>query len=312
MSRIRSVHPGLFTDEAFMAASPHARVLLIGLWCEADDQGVFEWKVLTLKARILPADSVDVGALLHELSAIGTVQSFEQSGKTYGAIRNFRRYQRPQRPNAMHPLPERLRSFVGLSATEGGSDSPDSASAHGKSPQMEEEGGRREKTQHPDQPLSQTEPHHAADPPLGVQKGEKYAFIGKAIRLTEQDFSTWNEAYDRLDLRAELVALDAWIASESEEKRKRWFGVVSGALAKKQREAKAGAQAAAARAAPNGSGVSAKDREHQRMLQGWRDHDVWNRTHFGPPPGDPSCVLDHFLTEADRALAQQRKAGRAA
>ncbi len=41
MARIRSIHPGLFTDEAFMALSLLARVVLPGLWTECDDQGVF-------------------------------------------------------------------------------------------------------------------------------------------------------------------------------------------------------------------------------------------------------------------------------
>ena len=41
MARIRSVHPGLFTDEAFMGASSDARILMIGLWCQAWDDGVF-------------------------------------------------------------------------------------------------------------------------------------------------------------------------------------------------------------------------------------------------------------------------------
>lgn len=32
MARIRSVHPGLYTDEAFMTLSMAARVLIVGLW----------------------------------------------------------------------------------------------------------------------------------------------------------------------------------------------------------------------------------------------------------------------------------------
>ena len=64
MARIRSVHPGLFTDESFMSASPLARIVMIGVWTEADDNGVFEWKPLTLKARLLPADNADMAAIL--------------------------------------------------------------------------------------------------------------------------------------------------------------------------------------------------------------------------------------------------------
>lgn len=100
-----------------MAASPHARIFLIGLWTEADDQGVFEWKPLTLKARILPVDAVDAAALLAEIEAASFILRFEEGGRGYGAIKNFRKFQRPQKPNAVHPLPERLRIYVGLSGS---------------------------------------------------------------------------------------------------------------------------------------------------------------------------------------------------
>ena len=114
MPRIRSIHPGLFTDEAYMALSPYAMAAWPGVWIQADDQGVFEWKPLTLKARLLPAASVDMIALLAEYEAQGLVRRFEADGHSYAAIRNFRRYQRPVKPNSLHPLPDDLRVFVGL------------------------------------------------------------------------------------------------------------------------------------------------------------------------------------------------------
>lgn len=145
MSRIRSIHPGLFTDEAFMAASAHARILVLGLWCEAWDDGVFERKPLTLKARIFPVDSVDVPALLSELECLGFFKSFEANGKPYSALRNFRKYQRPKKPNRSGVLPSELRTYVGL--TEDGSEPVPNQSGNGgeKFPQMEDGGGRMEK-----------------------------------------------------------------------------------------------------------------------------------------------------------------------
>ena len=72
MARIRSIHPGIFTDEAFASASMAARMLLIGIWTEAYDDGVFEWKPLTLKMKIFPGDSVDINAVLSELGGSGS------------------------------------------------------------------------------------------------------------------------------------------------------------------------------------------------------------------------------------------------
>lgn len=115
MARIRSIHPGIWTDEAFVSVSPLARLLFMGLWNEADDQGVFEWKPVTLKMRILAADSADVPALLAELVQCGMIRRFDVAEKAYGAIRNFRRFQRPEKPKAYHPLPDEIADFVALS-----------------------------------------------------------------------------------------------------------------------------------------------------------------------------------------------------
>lgn len=115
MARIRSVHPGLFTDEAFVALSEAAQVFLIGLWTEADDQGIFEWKPLTLRMRLRPTKDGDVEAILAELEAHNCIKSVEICGRKYGAVRNFRRYQRPKKPNSVHPMTSEFRTYVGLS-----------------------------------------------------------------------------------------------------------------------------------------------------------------------------------------------------
>jgi hypothetical protein len=115
MARIRSIHPGLFTDEAFMTLTrdaPLAITLLLGLWCEADDAGAFEWKPLTLKARILPAADADVGALLPLLERLDFIRRFEFAGKPFGVVRNFVRYQRPKKPHDVHPFDAESRAYA--------------------------------------------------------------------------------------------------------------------------------------------------------------------------------------------------------
>lgn len=116
MSRIRSIHPALFTDDGFMELSMPARLLLIGIWCESDDSGAFEWKPKVLKARVFPGDSVDAEPLLAELVAQNFVQPYEVDGRRYGAVRNFCRFQRPRKPKARYPLPEKFRTFVASDA----------------------------------------------------------------------------------------------------------------------------------------------------------------------------------------------------
>ena len=115
MSRIRSVHPGLFTDEAFVSLSSDAQILFIGLWTEADDQGVFEWKPLTLRMRLRPTKDGPIEPLLSELTAANCVKLYEIDGRKLGAIRNFRKFQRPKSPNAIHVINDDIRIYVGLS-----------------------------------------------------------------------------------------------------------------------------------------------------------------------------------------------------
>jgi len=113
MARIRSVHPGLFTDEAFVSVSMAARILLIGLWTEADDGGVFEWKPVQIKMRLFPADAVDIPALLAELLAANIVMGFSLDGRSYGALRNFMVYQRPKSPKFVHASTPDVMEYVG-------------------------------------------------------------------------------------------------------------------------------------------------------------------------------------------------------
>jgi hypothetical protein len=148
MSRIRSIHPGIWTDEEFVGLSSFARLLFIGIWNECDDKGMFVWSPLQLKMRVLPADNVDAAALLDELEAANSIRKYEIGGKSYGAVRNFAKFQRPKKPNDIHPASPQILAFAG----HGGEPSKDEEEEMGnrfptpseKSPQMEDGGWRME------------------------------------------------------------------------------------------------------------------------------------------------------------------------
>lgn len=117
MGRIRSVHPGLFTDEDFVQLSDAAQVFFIGLWTEADDFGAFEWKPTTLKMKLRPASTTPIEPLLEELLACERVLKYEYEGRHYGLIRNFRAYQRPKFPKSRYFIPTDYRKFTSSSDT---------------------------------------------------------------------------------------------------------------------------------------------------------------------------------------------------
>ena len=98
MSRIRSIHPGLWTDENFVTLSPMARLLFMGIWTECDDGGAFEWRPLRLKMRILPADSIDIDALLSELITANCVCHYTSDGTDYGGFGTSVAFSAPKSP----------------------------------------------------------------------------------------------------------------------------------------------------------------------------------------------------------------------
>lgn len=229
MSRIRSVHPGFFTDEDLVSVSFAARLLFIGLGVEADDKGVFEWKPLTIKMRIFPADNVDAAALLAELETIGAIKSYDVAGKKYGAIRNFRRFQKPKTPNDIYPAPREILAFVGLVSEMDEGDEPsfppkgETFPQNGEiAPQMEDGGGR------------------------GEEEGVKaYAFSAGVVRLKKSDYDDWRNRFHGIpDFDAELTALAGWLADQNDEKRRKWFATGVGWLNRRHQEAVANRQRA--------------------------------------------------------------------
>jgi hypothetical protein len=68
MPKIRGIKPETWTDENFVELTPLARLLFIGLWNYACDNGHVEDKPKQIKMRILPADDCNSSDLLRELA----------------------------------------------------------------------------------------------------------------------------------------------------------------------------------------------------------------------------------------------------
>jgi hypothetical protein len=121
MARIRSIHPGQANDADFVECTIAARYLAILLRNFADDNGVFVWRPKQIKMDVFPADSLDVEPLLDELVANRQVKQFEIDGESYGVFRNFKKWQRPDRPNTRFPIDELMLKYAGNSPNDQGS-----------------------------------------------------------------------------------------------------------------------------------------------------------------------------------------------
>ena len=95
--KIRSIRPEFFTDHRMARLSPRARLLYIGLWCLADDEGRGRLLPKQIEGEVFPFEEIDFMALWHELETIHRVESYEVAGERFFVIPTFERYQKPNR-----------------------------------------------------------------------------------------------------------------------------------------------------------------------------------------------------------------------
>jgi len=111
MARIRTIKPDFFTSEDIVSLTPLARLLYIGIWCEADKEGRLVWKPMTFKLRYLPGDACDIKALCQEIVDQGLVVLY---GDGYAVIPAFSRHQHvnPRESESVIPAPDACESVT--------------------------------------------------------------------------------------------------------------------------------------------------------------------------------------------------------
>lgn len=106
MARIRTIKPEFWTDEKIVAMTPLARLLFVGLWNFADDDGRGEYSPRRMKMQILPADSTDISELLGEIRREGLIVVYSVDGKEYFEIKGFSKHQKVDKRSASkYPRP---------------------------------------------------------------------------------------------------------------------------------------------------------------------------------------------------------------
>lgn len=93
MPKIRGIKPDFWTDDVVVELSMPARLLFIGLWNYACDNGHVEDRPKQLKMRILPGDDVSIEKLLTELVRHGRI---ERNAGTI-TLPNFAFHQKPHK-----------------------------------------------------------------------------------------------------------------------------------------------------------------------------------------------------------------------
>jgi hypothetical protein len=88
--KMRGIKPEIWTDEKFVELSPHARLLFVGMWHYACDNGHLDDKPKQIKMRVLPTDSVDARELIEEMVDMGMVDR-DKGGLTIPKLRDHQR-----------------------------------------------------------------------------------------------------------------------------------------------------------------------------------------------------------------------------
>lgn len=112
MPRIRTIKPEFWADEKVSQLPRDARLLFIGLFNFADDEGRLRGNPLLIRSQIFPYDAdIDSESLLRMLAERSLVLRYEVESESFIWIRNFSRHQKIDRPSAsvFPPPPQELK-----------------------------------------------------------------------------------------------------------------------------------------------------------------------------------------------------------
>lgn len=111
MARIRTVKPDFWADEKVASLPRDARLLFLGLFNFADDEGRLRGNPLLIRSQIFPYDSdVDSESLLRMLAECSLIVRYEVQSESYLWICNFNKHQKIDKPSksALPPPPSVL------------------------------------------------------------------------------------------------------------------------------------------------------------------------------------------------------------
>ena len=243
MARTRNIKPGFFLNDVLGECKPLARLLFAGLWCQADRNGVVEYRPRRIKAEILPFDDADIEGLVVELEARGFVVRFAANGSTWLRVVKFREHQTPHPREPAIEIPAKteepgifaaghLQAQALLGERQ---DEPGHYSASAKTSQ-DITGRAPEQAGFPTPSSFSTSLPPSASPvasPAGAGSPQQVVWATQTgwQGITPADRSEWRSAFPAVDIDAELAGAGLWLkANPHKAKRTNWRKFVVGWL----------------------------------------------------------------------------------
>ena len=111
MARRRMIDPGIWQSESFASLSVLGRLVFIGLFSQADDEGRGRAKPVYIKSTLLPYDEdirvADIDKTLSEIGSKMSVTFYTFAGSQYYSLDKWTVYQRVDKPQQSKiPPPE--------------------------------------------------------------------------------------------------------------------------------------------------------------------------------------------------------------
>ena len=108
MARIRTIKPEFWEDEKLAKLPVHARLLFIGTWNFADDNGVLLANPILMKSHIFPYEDIGISTISEWIDILvenGMLIRTTYNGKDYLVIRKFLIHQKINRKSIRINIP---------------------------------------------------------------------------------------------------------------------------------------------------------------------------------------------------------------
>lgn len=109
MPRNRMIKSEFWTSEQVISCSPMARLIFIGLWNFADDNGVHPASFVKIKAEVFPGDNIDINEVkkwIADLIQQGLLREYVINEKTYWIVTGWKIHQKIDKPTYRYPTPQ--------------------------------------------------------------------------------------------------------------------------------------------------------------------------------------------------------------
>lgn len=107
MPRNRMIKSEFWTSEQVMSCSPLARLMFIGLWNFADDNGIHPASYKKLKAEVFPYDDFsleEIQSWISELIQQKLLHEYTVEGQAYWRVTGWNRHQKINKPTYRYPV----------------------------------------------------------------------------------------------------------------------------------------------------------------------------------------------------------------